>query len=121
MNWARLTADAKRHEAFRSKSYKDSKGVLTIGYGLNLDEGITEVEAAWLLNHRLEGAVDDAERLVVGFADLDDVRQEVVVNMIYNLGPTRFAKFVKLRAAFAARDFVKARAEMIDSKWHDDV
>ena len=46
----------KQEEGFRSKPYKDSEGVLTIGYGLNLSEGITRAEAEWLLRSRLDHA-----------------------------------------------------------------
>ena len=40
----------KRDEGFMAKPYKDSEGLLTIGYGTLIEEGITKEEAELLLN-----------------------------------------------------------------------
>ena len=50
---ASLVDSIKYEEGFRSKPYQDKEGVLTIGYGLNLTNGITRAEAEWLLRSRL--------------------------------------------------------------------
>ena len=121
MMWPRLTADTKRHEGFRAKAYRDTVGKLTIGYGLNLDEGIDEEEAEWLLKHRLEKAASWGPKLFTKFEELDDVRQEVIVNMIYNMGPGRVAKFHKMRAAVDLWHFDEAAAEMLESLWATQV
>ena len=38
-----------RHEGFRSHVYRCSAGALTIGYGTNISDGISETEALLLL------------------------------------------------------------------------
>lgn len=43
----------KLHEGLRLKPYKCPAGKLTIGYGLNLDGGITKEEAEILLSYRI--------------------------------------------------------------------
>ena len=40
-------------EGFRAKPYPDSRGILTIGFGTNIGEGITRREAEFLLRERL--------------------------------------------------------------------
>jgi lysozyme len=108
-------------EGFRSYPYRCSANKLTIGYGRNLeDKGISRGEAAFLLNTDLAEAIGDAERLDY-FASLDPVRQIVVVDMIFNLGAARFARFKKLNAALALHDYTLAYHEMIDSKWYRQV
>ena len=46
--------DLKRDEGFRAKPYRDSEGLLTIGYGTLIEDGITEEEAGILLGHRAD-------------------------------------------------------------------
>ena len=55
------------------------------------------------------------------FEELDPVRNKVVIDMRYNLGPTRFRQFKRMIAALAAGDYTAAAAEMVDSKWYRQV
>lgn len=118
MNQDRLLSTLKRHEGFRAKPYRDSEGVLTIGYGRNLDAvGISEIEAHDLLTADIQVALGAAQRLVPDWDALDDARQEALVNMIFNLGAPKFLEFRRMRAAIAAGDWERAAAEALDSKW----
>lgn len=106
-----------RHEGLRLKPYKDSVGKLTIGVGRNLDDkGITEPEAMLLLSNDIGDALADAKRFA-WFAQLDSVRQDVVVNMIFNIGLTRFSGFKKMIAALEHGNYPEAADQMLDSKW----
>ena len=106
------------HEGLRLKPYTCSAGNLTIGYGRNLDDvGITQDEADALLNHDIDRSVEDARDLVTNFDQLNEVRQAVVVNMMFNLGKSRLSKFVKMLNALEHDDFDRAADEMLDSKW----
>ena len=106
------------HEGLRLKPYTCSAGKLTIGYGRNLDDvGITQDEADALLNHDIDRSVEDARDLVTNFDQLNEVRQAVVVNMMFNLGKSRLSKFVKMLNALEHDDFDRAADEMLDSKW----
>jgi len=121
MDLSRLSADLDRDEGLRLKPYVDSVGKITIGRGRNLtDRGISVVEAEFLFQHDLIGAITDARRFP-WFDTLHPVRQAVVVNMLFNLGASRFRPFVKLIAALDRGDYDQAAAEMLDSKWAADV
>ena len=91
MNLDRLSESVKLHEGFRDKPYLDSVGVLTIGYGTNIAEGISKAEAEFLLYNRLSNALTGARNLFRNFERLSDARQEVLVEMCYQIGVTRLA------------------------------
>jgi len=108
----------KQHEGFRSLPYRDGKGVLTIGYGRNLDaKGIDEDEGEMLLKNDIDYCTRMGRLFVPGFDDLDPARQGVMVEMIFNLGLTGFLGFRKMLLAVKRRDWETAEAEMRSSKW----
>lgn len=109
------------NEGFRANAYQDTEGVWTIGYGTNVQElKITEALARVWLEQRLEEAQEEARRN--GYLDgLNRARRNVVIEMIYNLGLSRFQTFTRFRAALRARNYTMAAAEMLDSKWAGQV
>ncbi|MGV0961812.1 MAG: glycoside hydrolase family protein [Limnohabitans sp.] len=112
-----LIAEIKRHEAYRSHAYNDTRGVLTIGYGLNIDDGISEPLAAKILEWIIIERRESLEKLLPFWWGLTPARQEVLLNMAYNLGIPRFLKFTKMLAAAAENDTAGVCQEMRDSKW----
>lgn len=104
-------------EGRRAFAYEDSVGKLTIGIGRNIDDvGLSDTEIDMLCNNDIERVLAHAETLPY-WGSLDPVRQLVVADMIFNLGPTRFAGFVNTNAAIAVGDFDRAADEMLDSRW----
>ena len=98
--------------------YHDTVGKLTIGYGRNLDDtGITVKEAEFMLSTDIEEAIDDADNLPY-WDSLDSVRQNIVVAMVFNLGLTKFLRFIRLNKALAIQDYSLAAHEMVDSRWY---
>ena len=116
-----LLEDSKRHEGLRLKPYKDTEGVLTIGYGHNLEEGISEDIARYILeedifNHALE--LKEAFPVIM---ELSTVRRDVLINMAFNLGVSRLRKFKKMWEALYIEKYSVAADEMLDSKWREQV
>ena len=119
---ARLKSHIMRHEGYRASVYSDTLGVPTIGYGRNLrGVGISKEEALLMLENDLQRAITAAKRLFPTFDSLSDERQEVLVNMAFNLGEWRLSGFVKFRRAVTSEEWHKAKREMIDSKWANQV
>lgn len=122
MNIDKLKAQLRLHEGFVSYVYEDNTPdkYLTIGIGRLVDQraggGITEDEALFLLEHDIQKAVAFAEGYS-WYSGLDDVRQNAVIEMIFNLGPNRFRGFKKMIAAIEAGDFDEAAEQALDSKW----
>ena len=116
-----LIAMLQRHEGLRLKPYKCTAGKVSIGYGRNLDDmGISEVEAMVLLRHDIERCYEELN-VFSWFADLDQVRQEALVNMLFNLGLPTFLEFKKTLKFVAEGKYSQAAEEMLRSKWADQV
>lgn len=110
------------HEGLRLKPYRDTKGILTIGIGRNLeDRGITPDEAAILLDNDISDTIRALSRAIPWFDSLDVVRQRALVDMGFNLGVAGLLKFRKMLAALARKDYIDASQEALDSKWAKDV
>ena len=109
-----------QQEGFRSKPYRDSRGFLTVGFGTNLDAGITREQAEAMMQVQL--AVNES---ALGgyswFTSLDPVRRGVVENMAYNLGLTGVLEFKDMIAAIKARDWPEAARQMRASVWRVQV
>jgi lysozyme len=109
------------HEGLRLKVYEDSVGVPTIGVGRNLaGKGITFGEAMLLLDHDIDEVLADLATFP-WFGNLDPVRQRVLADLRFNLGPDRFRIFKRMIAALAAGDYQKASVSMRESKWYRQV
>lgn len=109
-------------EGFVPHGYFDSKGFLTIGPGILIDErrqgsGISVEEGMYLLRNRMWRTENLCGTRLPWFYDLDSVRQQVIICMAYQLGVAGVANFRRMGAAIERADFRAAAAEMLDSKW----
>jgi lysozyme len=117
----RLIDQVKKHEGFSAVPYRCPTGHLTIGYGWNLETGISEVVAEYILMQQLSDIQLACIREFGWFRDINEARRDVVTNMVFNLGMTGFTKFKKTIAAIEDGDFDKAAEEMVDSRWASQV
>ena len=86
MDNVKAAAYIRRYEGFSKLPYKCPTGHLTIGYGHNLEHGISANAALFILQEdltRAERAVKDA---FPWWWKLDDARQFVLVDMAFNMG-----------------------------------
>ena len=114
--------EGSRQEGGRHMPYRDSLGFLTIGYGRCLDRiGISEAEAAALLDNDIKIAEEAVTANIVGLEGLDAVRRAVVVAMCFNLGLAGLLGFRRFLVALRAQDWPRAADEMLASKWHEQV
>jgi lysozyme len=110
-----------RQEGLKLKPYRDSVGKLTIGVGHNLeDTGISEAAAYFILDEDIAVANSEAAKLPV-FASLDPVRQDVLIDMVFNMGLPRLRGFVNMLGALADRNWDEAAKQMLDSRWATQV
>lgn len=111
-------------EGLRLEPYLDTEGLLTIGYGRNLEHnGITEDEAEYLLKNDLRVAQKDAEAFATTsvWLTLDSPRRAVLINMAFNLGLPRLNHFKKFKQAIHDHDYHEAARQMLDSRWSRQV
>lgn len=106
-------------------AYMDSEGYWTIGVGRLIDKRkggrLRKDEMALMLENDIAEAEGDAKVLFPDFDALSANRRAVLVNMAFNLGRERLAGFNAMRAAVAEGNFEKAAAEMLESRWADQV
>ena len=106
-----------RDEGLRLSLYPDSVGKWTIGVGRNIeDRGIHADEAILMLKNDIIDARESAEKFE-WYHELSDDRKKVIINMIFNLGETKFRQFKKMIAALEREDYESAADEMLDSRW----
>lgn len=122
MNLARLYAQLEQDEGKRKRPYRCTAGKLSVGVGRNLDDrGLRDDEIELMLKNDVAESIGECRRLFRMFDSLNAVRQEVLVNMMFNLGFSRLSGFKKMHAALEEGNFVEASRQMLDSKWASDV
>ncbi len=105
----------KTEEGFRPAKYVDQVGKTTIGYGFNVDAGITQSAAAALLTAQVQDAAK-ALGAYVWFQGLDDARASVLLDLAINDGLGGLLHFVNMLAALARRDWQGAHDALLDSQ-----
>ena len=107
----------KRHEGLRLKPYLCTADKLSIGFGRNLDDmGISEDEATYLLQTDIDRCYSELS-VFTWFDELDQIRQEALISMLFNLGLPRFLTFKKMIARLKEKRYSEAANEMIRSRW----
>ena len=123
MNREKLLDMITLHEGLELKPYKCTSDKLTIGIGRNIEDiGITEDEARYLLQNDLDRILKEVEHWAF-LEKLDEVRQSVILDMVFNMGVSTFNAntWVKTFAAIQDNNWEKAANEMLDSKWAKQV
>lgn len=114
-----------RHEGFVPHAYEDSLKVLTIGIGRMIDKrrggGITLQEAEYLLDNDLSRVEKELFAALPWAVDLDAVRQDVLLNMAFNMGLTTLLTFKTTLKLVREGKYVEAAAAMLQSKWSRQV
>lgn len=122
MDRTRLKDTLRRHEGVARTPYMDTEGKMTVGVGRNLtDRGLADDEIEYLFDNDIEIALAIARRIIPRFDGLSALRQEAFVNMAFNLGEPRLARFTKMREAAAEDDWPRVGAEALDSRWAEQV
>lgn len=112
----------KRDEGLRLRPYQCTAGKQTIGYGRNIeDNGIRESEAELMLLNDVDECKMVLSDRIENWVELSEVRQSVLINMMFNLGWPRLSKFKRMIAAVELGQFALASIEMLDSKWAGQV
>jgi lysozyme len=116
-----LVDQLKRDEGVRLKPYTDSVGKLTIGIGRNIqDVGITLDEAEYMLANDIARVGAEVRKYLPWTVRLDQIRLAVLHNMCF-MGIAKLLEFKKMLAAIEAGQWEQAAAELLDSKYAEQV
>jgi len=121
-------------EGVVNEIYLDHLGYPTFGVGhliLESDEEhgrevgtpVTEERVRSCFETDLDIAIGECELLYEDgvFGNLPDEVQQILVNMMFNMGRTRLSKFKKMHAAILESDWKTAAVEGRDSRWYKQV
>ena len=112
--------------------YLDHLGYATFGIGhlvrdtdpengWEVGTAISESRCIEAFESDIMGVLSDCETLYPDFGDLPEEAQQIIANMMFNLGRPRLSKFKGMKAGVAARDGERAADEMVDSSWYRQV
>ena len=122
MNKRALKKALLRDEGVRPKPYIDSVGKTSIGVGRNLtDRGVRATEMNFMLMNDINEAIEELYSAHPWVMGLDDARQEVLANMVFNMGLSVFNTFTQTLSYVRNGQYQKASVEMLDSKWAGQV
>jgi lysozyme len=126
MDMDRLMESVKQHEGYRNKVYLDTLGKRTVGVGHLCVEDFWEDDKEYeekflmeILQKDLQQAIRGARSLMEdhGCADIDEKAEEILIEMVFQLGMTGVSKFKNMWKALAELNYVGASYEMLDSRW----
>lgn len=114
--------------------YKDHLGYSTFGvghlvlesdpeYGAEVGFPVSEERVKECFDHDLDLAVSECGALYGEreFGEFPDEVQQILVNMMFNMGRTRLSKFKNFTSALQEGDWARAAVEGRDSRWHKQV
>jgi len=116
MSFSQLKSWIKKYEGKRNYPYTDSVGKLTIGWGRNLENGISDEEAEMLFQNDFERAKSELEGRSWYILQPPSVRH-ALIHMNFNMGFARLLTFKKMIQALINKDYPLAAREAFDSKW----
>ena len=119
-----LKEQIKEHEGFVPRTYKDSLGKRTIGFGhlcvepeqWDDDKEYTREELERVFDKDFDEALKNAESLI-GKRSINFIAKQVIIEMVFQLGIGGVGKFKKMWSALDNEDYGEASFQMMDSLW----
>ena len=110
-----------KHEGYEPRVYKCTNGYDTIGYGFAIKDLYMDKEVADLI---LDQKIQEMLKRILSdkdwgewFSEKPQHIQEVLINMIFQIGFSGVKKFKKTIQYIKDDNFLMAGEEMLDSKW----
>ena len=132
MDIDKLREEIEYDEGNVEKIYLDHLGLPTFGIGHLVRE--SDPEHGWevgtpvsndrcveAFNEDIKTVVSDCYKLYEDFDDLPEEAQQIIANMMFNLGYPRLSKFKGMKAGVDSEDWNRAADEMVDSRWYRQV
>jgi lysozyme len=132
MNLEKLREELTADEGCKYEIYNDHLGYPTFGIGhlvIESDSEYGEATGTTISEDRVIEAFEsdcgsvlrDCNILYADFDDLPEEAQQIIANMMFNMGRPRLSKFKGMKRGVDARDWNAAADEMVDSGWYKQV
>ena len=132
MNIDKLREQLKIDEGCVYEIYNDHLGYTTFGighlvresdpeHGSPLGTAVSERRVIEAFADDVDSVLRDCAILYSDFHNLPEEVQQIVANMMFNLGRPRLSKFAGMKRGVDARDWDSAADEMVDSRWYRQV
>ena len=132
MDVEKLREQLKIDEGCVYEIYNDHLGYPTFGIGHLVRESdpengspigtkVSEDRVANAFDDDIGIVLSDCNKLYPDFEDLPEEAQQIIANMMFNLGRPRLSKFRGMKAGVDAKDWKRAADEMVDSRWYAQV
>jgi lysozyme len=119
-------------EGVKYEVYNDHLGYATFGVGHLVLESdpengseigteVSESRVVEAFEQDCENVLSDCNILYEDFDDLPEEAQQVIANMMFNMGRPRLSKFRGMKRGVDSRDWNAAADEMVDSAWYRQV
>jgi len=119
-------------ENVKYEIYLDHLGYPTFGIGHLIREDdpehgqatgteVSESRVAEAFEQDVQTVLSDCAILYPDFDELPEEAQQVIANMMFNMGRPRLSKFKGMKRGVDARDWNAAADEMVDSGWYKQV
>lgn len=119
-------------EGVKYEIYLDHIGYPTFGIGHLIREDdpehgqatgteVSESRVAEAFEQDVQTVLSDCAILYPDFDELPEEAQQVIANMMFNMGRPRLSKFKGMKRGVDARDWNAAADEMVDSGWYKQV
>ena len=132
MDIAKLREQLEIDEGVKYEVYKDHLGYDTFGIGhlitardpengWSVGTDVDEYRVQEAFEDDVHSVISDCEKLYVQWEHLPEEAQQVIANMMFNMGRPRLSKFKGMKRGVDSRDWNAAADEMVDSNWYNQV
>ena len=132
MNIEKLMEQLKIDEGCVYELYNDHLGFATFGighlvtesdpeHGQEIGTAVSESRVVAAFEQDVQTVLSDCAILYPDFEELPEEAQQVIANMMFNLGRPRLSAFKGMKAGVDARDWNEAADQMVDSRWYRQV
>jgi GH24 family phage-related lysozyme (muramidase) len=112
--------------------YNDHLGYPTFGIGHLVTESdpeqgqslgtpVSSERVAEAFESDIQSVLRDCNILYSDFHNLPEEAQQIIANMMFNLGRPRLSKFAGMKRGVDSQDWNAAADEMVDSRWYRQV
>ena len=132
MNIDMLREQLEIDEGIKHEIYLDHLGLPTFGIGHLVKDSdpesgqpvgtpVSEERVIEAFESDLQSVIRDCNVLYSDFHNLPEEAQQIIANMMFNLGLPRLSKFRNMKACVEEKDWMGAGDEMMDSRWYNQV